>query len=539
MGVRTIIAVAGLGLVAGCSGHPAEAQRPEAGRAPAAPAAPAAAPRALGLELAEGMTLREKVGQLFVPTVAGTADGVAAQKRYHVGGFIYFPGNLRTPRETAALSNALQAAARIPLLIGVDEETGPVSRARFTTRFPGAMALGAAGSAPLTRRAAAVTGSELRAVGINLDFAPVADVNSDPANPVIGTRSFGSDPRRVAALLKPSIEGFHDAGVAAVVKHFPGHGDTGTDSHTGLPVIGHSTARWEAQDAPPFRAAIAAGVDAVMTAHISVPGLDPSGVPATMSKRVLTGLLRQKLGYDGVIITDSLQMAGARVRGGAPEAAVRAIAAGADQILMPPDLGSAYDAVLGAVRDGRIPAARLDEAVRHVLTLKERRGLFGVSAAAPGAAVSTPEHRGTALDVATASVTVVRAAGGVLPLKGGVHVAGASRVAVSAALRREGVRVISPARARTFVVVITKAGPVTARYLRGLAERRKVVVVALGDPYLLRYTAPAQASVAVYSPQMIALRGLARVLSGRAAPAGRLPVAVPHGPALGTGAATF
>jgi beta-N-acetylhexosaminidase len=355
------------------------------------------------------MSLADKVGQLFMPTIPGAtpAPGAAVIRRYHLGGVIYFPENLRTPRQTAELSNGLQGAAMksgVPLLISTDEEQGPVSRLPYITRFPANKSLAStAHPDDDVRTAARVTGEELRAVGINQDLAPDADVNVNPRNPVIGVRSFGADPQKVAHFVGVAVDAYRATGVAATAKHFPGHGDTATDSHTGLPVITHSMKTWERLDAPPFKAAIAHHVDAIMTAHIVVPGLDDSGDPATMSKAVLSGLLRDKLGYDGVVITDSLQMAGATMKYGAQEAAVRAVRAGADMLLMPPDIGRAYNAVLAAVRSGRIPQSRLDQAVTRIVRMKTERGLFRspyVDAAKASQVLGSKEHRAAARKVA-------------------------------------------------------------------------------------------------------------------------------------------
>jgi beta-N-acetylhexosaminidase len=355
------------------------------------------------------MSTQQKVGQLFMPTIPGAtpAPGAAMVKRYHLGGVIYFPPNLRTPRQTADLSNGLQRAALksgVPLLISTDEEQGPVSRLPYITRFPANKSLAATRHPDEdVRTAARVTGEELRAVGINQDNAPDADVNVNPRNPVIGVRSFGADPQRVAHLVGVAVDAYRSTGIATVAKHFPGHGDTATDSHTGLPVITHSMRTWECLDAPPFETAIAHHTDVIMTAHIVVPGLDKSGNPATMSKKVLIGLLRDKLGYDGVVITDSLQMTGATIRYGPEEAAVRAVRAGADMLLMPQNLGRAYNAVLAAVRSGRIPQSRLDEAVTRIVRMKTERGLFRspyVDAAKAGQVIGSKEHRAAARKVA-------------------------------------------------------------------------------------------------------------------------------------------
>ncbi|MCT9928868.1 glycoside hydrolase family 3 protein [Planotetraspora sp. A-T 1434] len=357
-----------------------------------------------------GMTVEDKVGQLFMTVVYGSHAGSSSKEnqarygvatpaevvaKYRPGGVILFPwaGNVSSATQVAALTTGLRkASSKTPLLIGVDQENGLVSRLRpLVTELPGSMAIGSTGDPGNARDAARVTGEELRDLGVSLDYAPVADVNINPRNPVIGPRAYGSDPREVAAMVGAAVDGFHAAGVASVAKHFPGHGDTSVDSHTGLPVIRHSMAQWEKLDAPPFRAAIAQGVDAIMSAHVVMPKLDPSGDPSTLSRKILTGLLREKLGFDGVITTDALDMAGVRKKYGDAEVAVRAILAGADMLLMPPDFRTAYGAVLKAVQTGRISEERLNESVTRILHLKESRGVFEATHTDPGALKSS-EH---------------------------------------------------------------------------------------------------------------------------------------------------
>ncbi|WP_395104545.1 glycoside hydrolase family 3 protein [Actinomadura sp. SCN-SB] len=522
-----VLPLAGCGGGAPDDGRPSgTARTPADGRAPRSPA-PTSGAWIPGY-VAE-MSPEEKVGQLFVPSFEGPAEAAAMIKRYHVGGLIYFPGNLAGgPEKTAALSNALQRSSKLPLLLGVDEEQGLVSRAPFLTRFPGNMALGATGRPEDARAAAQVTGTELRAVGINQDYAPVADVNVNPANPVIGLRSFGADPGLVARMVPAAVAGYQSAGVAATTKHFPGHGDTATDSHTGLPVIKHSRAEWERLDAPPFQAAIRSGVDAIMSAHIVVPGLDRSGDPATLSKKVLTGLLRDRLGHQGVIVTDSLRMQGARVRYSDAAVAVRAVNAGADQLLMPPRLSVAYRAVLRAVRDGTISRQRLDEAVGRILRLKERRGLFRGTTADPGRAraiIRSAAHRATAERIAERAVTLVRNDGGLLPLRERtVYVTGPREEALSAALRRAGVKVSGTYAGADAVVLTTlNAGSSTAARVRAFGSK-PVVVAALGRPYDLDRAGRADAALATYSSGAPAVRALAKVIAGVVKPTGRLPV---------------
>jgi beta-N-acetylhexosaminidase len=525
------LCTAALLLLAGCEGGAARTGRAMPQGGASAPTATSPGDRGAWIpDFVRGMTLEQKVGQLFVPTFADQADAEEKIKRYHVGGLIYFPGNARGPEQTARLSNALQRTSKIPLLLGVDEEQGLVTRLSYVTRFPGNMALGATADPETARQAAKVTGTELRAVGINQNYAPVADVNVNPANPVIGVRSFSSDPALVSLMLGGAVQGYKDAGVAATAKHFPGHGDTDTDSHTGLPVINHSRAEWERVDAPPFQAAIQQGVDAIMTAHIVVPGLDDSGDPATMSPTVLTGLLRDRLGYHGVVVTDSLSMAGARQKYGASQAAVRAVQAGADQLLMPPNLAGAHAAVLSAVRKGAISQRRLDESVTRILWLKAQRGLFGdvqVDPRRAGQVVGARAHQAVARRVAERSITLVRNKGGLLPLRGKkVHVTGPQGETLAAALRSRGVRLAASASAADVVVLTTlDSGAATAARIGALGGR-PVVVAALGRPYDLAYAGAAQASLAAYSSSAVSLNALAGVLTGQVRPTGRLPVTV-------------
>jgi beta-N-acetylhexosaminidase len=355
------------------------------------------------------MTDEDKIGQLLVAVVYGRrADSSSKEnqarygvdtpaevvEKYRPGGVILFnwAGNVSNAKQVAALTTGLRKASGTPLMIGVDQENGIVSRlSPLITELPGALAIGSTGDPRNARDSARVTGEELKALGISVDFAPVADVNINPHNPVIGPRAYGSDPQKVAAMVGAAVDGFHAAGVATVAKHFPGHGDTSVDSHTGLPVIKHSMAQWEKLDAPPFREAIKQGVDAIMTAHVVMPKLDPSGDPATLSHKILTGLLRDKLGFDGVVTTDALDMAGVRKKYGDAEVAVRSILAGADVLLMPPDYPAAYKALLKAVETGRITEQRLDESVLRILRLKKARGVFGPIETDPGALKSS-EH---------------------------------------------------------------------------------------------------------------------------------------------------
>ncbi|MFJ9976326.1 glycoside hydrolase family 3 protein [Streptomyces cyaneofuscatus] len=541
-----------------------------------------------------GMSLEEKVGQLFVMRVYGhsatdpdQADIDANLKEigvrtaaelvstYHVGGIIYFAWahNTRDPHQIAALSNGIQQAAlgersRVPLLISTDQEHGIVCRVgEPATLLPGAMALGAGGSRSDTRRAAWIAGAELAALGINQNYAPDADVNVNPANPVIGVRSFGSDPQAVAELVAAQVKGYQGAGVAATAKHFPGHGDTNTDSHTGLPVINHTRAQWEELDAPPFRAAIRARIDSIMTAHIVVPALDPSEDPATLSRPILTGILREELGYDGVVVTDSLGMEGVRTKYGDDRVPVLALLAGVDQLLNPPNLSVAWNAVLEAVQGGEISEARVDESILRILRLKTRLGLFRdpfVSGRGVDRTVGIRKHLLDADRIAERTTTLLADPGALLPLSRRTHrrllvvgadpaspsgttgpptttLAGAftelgfAATALSTGTAPNQAKIaeaVAAAQGRDAVVVATYniTASSTQRTLVDalVATGVPVVAVAIRNPYdAAHLTGRGVAAVlATYSWTDVEIRAAARVIAGRARPEGRLPVPV-------------
>lgn len=540
------------------------------------------------------MSLEEKVGQLFVMRVYGhsatdpdQADIDANLKEigvrtaaelistYHVGGIIYFTWahNTRDPHQIADLSNGLQRAAlagrsRLPLLVSTDQEHGIVCRVgEPATLLPGAMALGAGGSRSDTRRAAWIAGAELAALGVNQNYAPDADVNVNPANPVIGVRSFGSDPAAVAALVAEQVKGYQGAGIASTAKHFPGHGDTSTDSHTGLPVINHTRAQWEELDAPPFRAAIRARIDSIMTAHIVVPALDPSEDPATLSRPILTGILREELGYDGVVVTDSLGMEGVRTKYGDDRVPVLALLAGVDQLLNPPNLSVAWNAVLEAVRGGEISEARVDESILRILRLKSRLGLFRdpfVSRRGVERTVGSRAHRAAADRIAERTTTLLADPGTLLPLSRRSHrnllVVGADPASPSgttgpptstlantfgelgftaralstgtAPNQAKIAEAVAAAEGRDAVVVATynvtatssQRTLVTALVATGVP----VVTVAVRNPYDVAHLTGTgvAASLAAYSWTDVELRAAARVIAGHADPEGTLPVPV-------------
>jgi len=337
------------------------------------------------------MSVEEKIGQLLFTTYHGsfapTDSAAYAQMMYdvedlHVGGFINITqgsplGFLKSQAyPSAVLSNQLQAKSKLPLLIGADFERGTAMRLDEGTSFPTAMAVAAAGNPKDAYTMGKITALEARAVGIQWIYAPDADVNSNAGNPIINTRSFGENPEKVSEFVTEFIRGVQENGGLATAKHFPGHGDTTADSHIDLPVVMADRARLEKLELVPFRAAIAAGVGSVMTGHLNIPALEPDpNTPATLSSRVLTDLLRKQLGFQGLVVTDAMDMGGITVRYAPGDAAVRAFLAGADALLMPPVPDAAYEALLAAAHSGQISQERLDASVRRILEAKARLGL--------------------------------------------------------------------------------------------------------------------------------------------------------------------
>lgn len=385
------------------------------------------------------LTLRQKVGQMVWPSVfadyASSTD--SAWKTLsswieddHVGGFTMSIGS---PMEMAAKLNAMQRMARIPLLVGADLEAGAGFRASGgfflpnaidlggATLFPPLMALGATRDTALAYAYGKATAVEGRALGIHIVYGPVLDVNNNAANPVINVRSFGEDPAWVGRLGASFIRGVQDNGMIATGKHFPGHGDTDVNSHLALPVVTASRARLDSVELPPFRAAIAAGAGAIMTFHGSMPALDSTGVPGTLSPAVLTGVLRRDMGFGGLIISDAMDMRGVLDRYGAAEAAKLAVLAGADILIQPVNVRQTIDAVVAGVAEGRIPRARIDSAVRRILQAKASLGLqrrSQVDLATVRRVVGDSTNRRLSERIAARSITLVRDTPQLLPLTG-------------------------------------------------------------------------------------------------------------------------
>lgn len=487
-----------------------------------------------------------------------------------LGGVVLFARNIVDARQARSLVDDLQHAARdaglSPLIVAIDEEGGTVSRiGRIGTPMPSAMALGASGDPAVVRAVYRSIGEELDALGVTLDFAPVADANTNPRNPVIGVRSFG-EASIAAKLVGSAIDGLHSSGIAATAKHFPGHGDASVDSHEGLPVIEAGLDRLRSGELEPFRAAIAAGVDVVMTAHVALPQIDASGVPATLSRTVITGLLRDELGFDGVVCTDCMQMQAIAARYPAGEAAVLAIAAGADLVTYSSSIASAREAIAAigdAVRSGRLDARQVERSLERVERLRKR----GPSQTAPQPleAIGSAAHRAVASDAARRAITLVRDPDSVLPLALGggdrifvvefagagsspVEGAGKHQTALGALLDersqarvQEQIRTLDPAgheykqllmaaASATAIVAVTRrawAHPLQAQAVGDLALAGKpLVVVAAREPYDATIAPPRAAVLAAYGDDPATVEAVAQVLLGVLKPSGTLPVSL-------------
>ncbi len=403
------------------------------------------------------MTVDEKIGQLLFTTYHGslTATDTAAYQQImhdvtdlHVGGFINIThgsplGIVKSQAyPTAVLNNQLQSKSKLPLLIGADFERGTAMRLDEGTSFPTAMALAAGGNLKDAYTMGKITALEARAVGVHWIYAPDADVNNNPGNPIINTRSFGENPERVAQFVSEFIRGVQENGGLATAKHFPGHGDTAADSHIDLPVIRADRARLDSLELVPFRAAISMHVDSIMTGHLNVPALEPDpNTPATLSHNILSDVLRKQLGFQGLVVTDAMDMGGITVRYAPGEAAVRAFAAGADCLLMPPVPDAAFEALQAAVKSGRISKERLDASVRRILQAKARIGLNAnrlVEVNAINKKFGSAEWQKEAQEISDGGVTLLRDTPHRLPL----DATKPSRAAAAGKLRRCDSRVV-------------------------------------------------------------------------------------------------
>lgn len=556
------------------------------------------------------MSVEEKAGQMIVSSFqsnfistdsAEFDDMVKAIHEYKVGGFHVFGGSERVPSvllnptygavtlgqplEAASIINRLQAIASVPLLNTADFEAGVGFRIAGATSFPRLMAFGAAGDERLAEEAGRVTGEEARALGVHVNFAPVVDVNNNPRNPVINTRSYGEDPQMVGRLAAAYIRGLQSAGVSATMKHFPGHGDTDVDSHLGLPIIKHPRARLDQMELVPFRAGVAAGADAVMTAHIELPELDPTpNTPTTLSAPIVQGLLRKELGFDGLIYTDSMGMAGVAALYGPGEAAVRAVKAGNDVILHSPDDGEAFRGIVEAVKAGGIPEAQVKASVERILRAKARANLHRnrmVNLEQISTTVGTRRNQAVADDVSRRSITLLKDTGGQVPLKApreaqvlylsvldypsGWRIAAPSRTFIPELRSRwpnvtaielsdrttpaelELVRAMAPRFDVVIASVFVRAGSASGRMdlseplqrlLNGFGRgNRPFVTVFFGNPYVAMYLPDLPAVMLTYDFYDRAEASAVKALAGEIPIGGRLPIELPGYAKVGAGIA--
>ncbi len=513
------------------------------------------------------MTVEEKVGQIFICGFGGKEVGPVPKAhitKRKIGGLILYDRNIQTPEQVAALTTELQNLAKsnprgIPLFIAIDQEGGKVTRLhKGATTFPGNMALGATGSQKLAEKVGDITGIELATLGINLNFAPVLDVNTNPKNPAIGVRSFGDSAENVSQLGSAYIRGIQRQGVLATAKHFPGHGDTSADSYKKLPLVAKKKKRMHDVDLSPFRAAIDAGVGAIMTAHVHYPELDIQG-PATLSHTILNTLLRQELGFEGLIITDDLEMKAIEETHDIRQAALAAFQAGADILLVPWTLKkqqSAYSAILQAVKKRNITTNRLNASVRRILKSKSAYGLFDKkfehvkdpkAINSPLSVVGSRKHRDIAQTISTQAVTVVRDTPGILPLdeapKQPVLIVSPSRdfsnTFMKAHTDLSHVRtVFIPPKVitRQYIPHLLSSKPTKiivgidnlqhAKMVHELSQKTSVPIVAIStaSPYHLRECPNVECAIATYDDNYYSLLAAVEVLLGRREATGKLPV---------------
>ena len=558
------------------------------------------------------MSLDDKIGQMlvssfgsdFLPTDTDAFDTLAKTVReQHIGGFHVFGGSepapevlldshygtvtLGQPLAAASLLNRLQAISKYPLLNSADFETGLGFRLEGATTFPRNMAFGAAGDDQLAYQAGRITAAEGRAIGVQLNFAPVVDVNNNPRNPVINTRSYGEDPEAVGRLAAAYVRGLQQGGMLATLKHFPGHGDTDVDSHLGLPIIKDPLETLEHVELPPFKAGIAAGAEAVMTAHIEMPALDPTpNTPTTLSRPIVSGVLRKDLSFGGLIVTDSMQMAGVAALYSPGEAAVRAVKAGNDLILHSADNAAAFDAIKAAVASGDIPMAQIDASVTRILRAKAMTGLNRVRAVnldqVPNV-IGGRAHQAVADEVSQRSITLIRDERGDVPLKlpreahvlylsvldfpSGWRIAAPSRTFIpelkkhwpnvtsielserSTANEIALVRAMAPRFDAVIASVFVRAASGSGRMdlpanmqalLRTIARdssasRTPFVTVLFGNPYTAAFLQDLPAMLLTYDFYDRPERSAVRAIAGDAPIGGKLPIGIPGVAPRGTG----
>jgi beta-N-acetylhexosaminidase len=535
-------------------------------------------------DLLRTLTPRQKLAQLVMPWVPGSYaafdDSAFARASgwidsLQLGGIIIAGGS---PTDIAVKLNWLQRRSVLPLLFAADLEGGSSFRFNGGTPFPTNMGIAAGGTELDAYEVGRITALEGRAVGVHIAFAPVADVNNNPANPIINTRSFGEDPAKVGTLVAATVRGIQEHGMIATVKHFPGHGDTGTDSHIALPVIPFGWPRLDSIELVPFRAAVRVGVGAVMSAHIALPGVD-SGMTraASLTPSIVTGILRDSLAFKGIVVTDALNMGGVSTDGGA-SAAVKALIAGADLLLQPADPRPTLDSLERAYRDGRITIERIDLSVRRVLALKQKLGLFQrrtVDVEAIPQTVGRQEFRNEAADLMRRAIVLVKDSTGIVDsLRKGVRKSvtmitygdensTAVGTALATELRAQGITVSvfklwgmsGPASYDSARVALARNGtPLFVASVRtsawrgtlalpeawaaladSVARSRPTILVSLGSPYIAQQVPSIGSYLAAWTPNVMMEAAVAKALAGRAPITGKLPISIPPGVVMGTG----
>ena len=542
------------------------------------------------------LTLEQLVGQMiFAPLnstyLSSDSDQYEALVKLihesHIGGLIAFGGTepmpnvmlnntygpviLGQPLELASLFNRLQAVSALPLLTTADFEWGVAMRVAGTTKFPRAMAFGAAGDPQLAYEAGKVVGLESRAIGVHVDFGPVADVNNNPRNPVINIRSFGEDPARVGAMVNGWVTGLQDAGMLATLKHFPGHGDTDVDSHLGLPIIAHPRSRLDTVELPPFQGGMAAGAAGVMVAHMEMPAIDPEKRPATFSPVIIGDVLRGQMKFDGLIFTDSMKMAAITKMASPGEAAVLAVKAGVDAILDSPDSAAAAAAIVAAVKDGTIPRAQVERSVRRLLESKARLGLHKtrtVNLESATLLTGGRKHEAVAQAVSDRAITLIKDERAMVPLAtprtgsvmylsvldypSGWRIAAPSRTMIPELRARWAateafeisdrttpteLEMVRALVAGIYVRASSGSGrldlaPQLEQFLKDIArgtERRKqpFVSVLFGNPYTAMGMPEAPAVMLTYDFSDASERAAIKALAGEMPIGGKLPIALP------------
>ena len=527
------------------------------------------------------MTMKEKIGQMLMPdfrTWKGknvtemNAEIAQLVKDYHLGGVILFRENTVTAEQTTKLVSAYQEASeKYGLLISIDQEGGIVTRLQTGTDFPGNMALGATRSEEMAKKVGMAIGEELNALGINMNFGPSLDVNNNPDNPVIGVRSFGEDPELVGKLGNAYIKGLQESGTAATAKHFPGHGDTAVDSHLGLPEVPHDINRLKKVELYPFQQAMDAGIDAVMTAHVTFPKIDDTKViskkdgkeialPATLSQKVLTGLMREQMSFKGVIVTDAMNMGAIVEHFGAVDAAIRSVKAGTDIVLMPVGLEAVANGLYDAVNKGEISTKRIEQSVERILTLKLNRGIVKAEVeksldekiANAIQVVGSAEHKAVESEAAAKSITLVKN-NAALPLKAGtkdkIVVVGSSADLLAGEVQKhhENVTVLTTetlltesqltqAKTADYIILGTNTSTVSGRepsnnlmrLANQLIEQTDVPVIGIGirNPYDIMSYPKVDAYLVQYGFRPASYEASVNTIFGLNNPTGKLPVTI-------------